>query len=268
MRAGVVGYKLCDRDQSCEECSFDRAMRGEDRRRPQGKQGETASPAGAEGVQVLPDPAAGPRSVHGYQVVGTLFYDPRHVWVRVEEEGKVRIGLDDFGQKLLGRVYAVSLPKPGTSVSLKSQPWRVAHGAGDTPLAIPVAGVVSEINERLVHEPSLLNRDPYGQGSAMSIVPHRLAGSLRRLFYGKVVEEWCRHDAEKLRGELMASAGASAGKSRKVVGATLPDGGAHVEDLLSVVGKENLVRIINLFLRGPSERPQGAARDQRPPGME
>ena len=35
-----------------------------------------------------------------------LYYHPGHAWVRPDDEGLVTVGIDDFGQKLVGRAQA------------------------------------------------------------------------------------------------------------------------------------------------------------------
>jgi glycine cleavage system H lipoate-binding protein len=74
--------------------------------------------------------------LQGYDVAPMLFYHPAHVWARIEEQGIVRVGLDDFGQKLAGRVYSVQLPPAGTTVGRGAHCWRVTHHAGETVRAL------------------------------------------------------------------------------------------------------------------------------------
>src|SRR3989304_2509595 len=96
MSAGVVGYKLCDMEFRCDECPFDRALQ-RDRATFRGR-----AAAALEGIDR-----------HGFLLSRSLFYHPAHIWARVEGGGAVRVGLDDFGQKLFGRVDRVLLPDVG-----------------------------------------------------------------------------------------------------------------------------------------------------------
>lgn len=242
MLAGVVDYKLCDRGYDCERCPFDSAL-GEAGSAPivGGRDkhsifGEWPLPTMEARARDLPD-------IQGYRWVGSLFYHPKHVWARIEEGGKVRMGLDDFAQKLVGRIYAVRLAQPGAEVSEGSGCWEVVHRIGEISLLAPVAGIVEEINGRLLQLPSLVNHDPYGQGWAMVIQPKSLVAALKRLYYGQKSECWFAEEIEALRRELRAVT-----ELLPDVGATLQDGGRLVEDLTSAGDVTRLRRVINRFL--------------------
>jgi glycine cleavage system H protein len=194
--------------------------------------------------------------IRGYELARTVFYHPRHVWARIEEEGHVRIGLDDFGQKLMGRVYSVTLPEPGTQVTRGGASWWAAHRTGVAGLAAPVSGIVTQRNERLPPHPSLINHDPYGQGWALVIEPEdHLATSLKHLHYGKQVELWYEQEVEKLQGELQRLFA----DSRPDVGVTLQDGGWQVEGMIRVLPATELRQIIDLFLAASPDTESGPA---------
>jgi glycine cleavage system H protein len=229
MLAGVVDYKLCDRRYECEGCSFDQAMRN--RRFLQ---------AGSEFRHPFSEASA----------TDSLLFHPRHVWARVESAGRIRTGLDDFGRRLAGRIYCVELPEPGTRITAGKSAWTVVHHDGKVSLAAPVAGVVAEVNERLRHEPALVNEDPYGAGWAMVLTPLDLAADLRDLRFGAEIAPWIATESERLGCEL-----ASAGKSLP----TLMDGGSLVGDLHHAIPSEVRARILDLFLSEQMNRPLGAS---------
>ena len=234
MLAGVVDYKLCDRQYECDECPFDAAIR--DRAR-------SHHPVDQAGNREL----LRPLNVQGYELAPMLFYHPRHLWARIEDEGKVRIGLDDFGQRLIGRVYAIELPAPGTVVSPAAACWRIAHHAGESSIISPVSGRVVRVNHRLCKHPSLINRDPYGEGWLLMIRSENLDICLKGLYYGRKVEQWFEREIEKLyRGmsEMLAS-------SLPGVGATLQDGGSPINDFTSLLTADQMRRMIDSFLSVP-----------------
>lgn len=176
-----------------------------------------------------------------------LFYHPYHVWARIEDKGKVRIGLDDFGQKLMGRAYAVGLPAPGTPVERGVACWRIAHHAGETAVAAPVSGVVLQVNSKLSLHPSLINRDPYGEGWSVIIKPSHLEQCLEQLYYGGTVERWYERDIQRLNRamtDLLLS-------SRPSIGATMQDGGTRVQDFTSLLTADQMRQVIDSFVSGP-----------------
>jgi glycine cleavage system H lipoate-binding protein len=143
MEAGVVDYKLCDRDYDCEHCPFDNLFNSRNSK---------TSLTRIEGRDTSREVQAG------------LFYHPAHSWARIEEGGRVRAGLDDFAQRILGRPYLISMFEPGSTVRSGRGCAFITHQAGVAALVAPVSGTVKEVNPALYQQPALLNRDPYGAG--------------------------------------------------------------------------------------------------------
>ncbi|MFL6213964.1 MAG: glycine cleavage system protein H [Blastocatellia bacterium] len=185
------------------------------------------------------------------EINGAVFYHQGHVWARVEDEGRVRVGLDDFGQRLVGRIYSVALPTPGTEAQAGTSCWRISHQAGDTPLLAPVPGIVQQVNAKLVERPSLVNRDPYGEGWAFVIQPTKLEQSLKPLYFGERAARWCAESVARLQDE----AAALLARSSPDIGATMTDGGLAVADLRLLLDADQFHQLINLFLSNPAYCP-------------
>lgn len=215
MLAGIVDYKLCDRDFDCENCPFDLILHS--------------------GAQHEPDNVDS-------QLIDSAFYSPTHVWSRVEDQGNVRIGLDDFAQRLLGRVYAVSLPHEGLRLEKGQLCLSVTHRHGKTSMAAPVSGTILDVNWKLNQSPSLLNRDPYGDGWALLIKPTDLRIDLRNLFYGSRAVAWHRDEEERLQSLTLDISARTTGTS------ILPDGGMLKKDFLSELSAEQMSELIESFL--------------------
>jgi glycine cleavage system H lipoate-binding protein len=242
MLAGVVDYKLCDRKYECDQCPFDGAIRAGAHSRAGIEQAAQREPQGQFNVQ-------------GYELMPMLFYHPHHMWARIEEAGSVRIGIDDFGQRLTGRVYEVELPTLGAKVGESFACWRVAHHAGETSIASPVSGLVLEVNSRLREHPSLINRDPYGEGWIFVVRPVHLERCLRRLYYGEKVAPWYEREIERLyraMGDRLAS-------YLPTVGATMQDGGSRIQDFTSLLTADQMRQMIDSFMSAPGSELSAAA---------
>lgn len=226
MVAGVVDYKLCDRNFDCEHCPFDLILQSGSQ---QTEEKSTATPRG---------------------VIESVFYHPAHLWVRVEDRGNVRVGLDDFAQRILGRVYSVSLPHEGLRIETGKYCWSVTHKAGETLLLAPITGVILEVNWKLNQSPSLLNRDPYGAGWAFVVKPTDLRIGLRDLFYGPRAGKWHKAETEKLYALVTQSANENGSVQ-------LPDGGVLENDFLSELSLAQMRELISSFLpnRGQDQIP-------------
>ena len=249
MLAGVVDYKLCDRRYECDQCPFDGAIRdGAHLHRGLEQTGKGDS--------------LGRIIVQGYELAPMLFYHPYHLWARIEDAGSVRIGVDDFGQRLMGRVYAIELPTPGTTVSRSIACWRIAHHAGETAVATPVSGLVLQVNPKLTQHPSLINRDPYGEGWVLVVQPAHLEQCLKKLYYGSTVQRWYERDIEKLyraMSDVLVS-------SLPSVGATMQDGGSRIQDFTSLLTAAQMRQVIDSFLSAPvSDRSADTGAEVRGP---
>ena len=57
--------------------------------------------------------------IEGYNMPDELYYNKDHTWVKVESDGKIRVGMNDFYQKLAGDTTYIDLPFEGDAV----EPW-------------------------------------------------------------------------------------------------------------------------------------------------
>jgi glycine cleavage system H lipoate-binding protein len=224
MDAGVLAYRLCDRDFDCDLCPLDQALRGEPR--------EAGSERLSDSEQVR-----GPGFLPPFQFRPHCFYAANHLWLRVERGGAVRVGLDDFGQQLLGQVYSVGLPDVGRTLSDESSVELVNQLGVFHPL-LSIRGRVVWRNPELDARPALVNREPYGAGGFLLIEPDDLKRELGRRRFGDEASRWLADEAERLAAELLRLAD----ESRPEVGPTLPDGGRPTDDLLAVIRREEVFR--------------------------
>ena len=184
--------------------------------------------------------------VFGFQVPTASYYLHRgHAWAVLEETGQVRVGLDDFSQKILGPADDLKLPEVG-KVCYQDHLFLALFKQGrKASFEAPVDGVIEAINPKIRQKPSLIHDDPYGEGWLFLVKPINLQGSLDNLFSGEANATWINEESHRLLN-LMDS----------TVGVTLPDGGAVVDDLYGLypdIGWRPLVReffLPNLTRRG------------------
>src|SRR5512141_982448 len=159
MQGGLVDYKLCDRDFDCEHCPFDQVFHGQvTKTASQPSTFAAAGPFEPDWARRVRQSRKDGTGIQGCEVAGALFYHPAHAWVRIEDGGCVRVGLDDFAVRILGRPYLVTLPEPGSALRAGEGCWQFTHQAGVSVLVAPVSGRVKEINPALAQRPALLNR--------------------------------------------------------------------------------------------------------------
>jgi glycine cleavage system H protein len=120
-----------------------------------------------------------------------LYYDPKdHLWSRVEA-GRVRVGLDQFGQKAAGTVAYLKLLPAGKPVRKGRAFGSLEAGKYIGPLKAQVNGVIGEVNPEVLADPTLVNTDPYGRGWFVVIEPSDLEADLQDRVHGaEAIQAW------------------------------------------------------------------------------
>ena len=118
------------------------------------------------------------------------YIHPGHSWLRLTEDGDVLVGLDDFGQSLIGTVEEVRLPRLLRRVRQGRVAFHLRHGKRVVPIVSPVSGWVVQKNESVMHNPTLVNTSPYGEGWLVRIHPRAVSAQLPNLFTGRWAHRW------------------------------------------------------------------------------
>lgn len=100
-----------------------------------------------------------------------LRYTKSHEWVKIEDDGTLRVGITDHAQGLLGDMVYVEAPEEGREVDAEEACAVVESVKAASDIYSPVAGEVVEGNEALGDAPEVVNTDPYGEGWIMRIRP-------------------------------------------------------------------------------------------------
>jgi len=99
-----------------------------------------------------------------------LKYTKEHEWVKIEGE-YATVGLTDYAQGELGDIVFVELPQIGAKLK-QLKPFGVIEAVkAVSDLFAPLSGEVVEVNQMLEIEPSIINKDPYGEGWIIKIKP-------------------------------------------------------------------------------------------------
>jgi glycine cleavage system H protein len=94
------------------------------------------------------------------------------LWLAVNESrGTLRIGLADDRQRRVGPIRSVDFAEAGMSVEVGDDLAYLGTDADDASVSAPLDGIVVAVNRRLLNEPELVNRDPYGAGWIVEMRP-------------------------------------------------------------------------------------------------
>ncbi len=130
-----------------------------------------------------------------------VYYHMGHAWAKIEEEGRVKIGLDDFTQQVLGDIDGIEFPRLGGTLNQGDVAWRVRRGSRSLSQLAPLGGTVVEVNERLRQDPTLANRSPYEEGWILKVQNRVLNKEMPELMDSLQFKEYL----DRSRANLMSS---------------------------------------------------------------
>ena len=93
-----------------------------------------------------------------------LRYSKEHEWLSAAEDGVSTVGITEFAANALGDVVYVQLPEVGDTVTAGETCGELESTKSVSDLYSPVTGEVTEINEDVVDDPSLVNSAPFEGG--------------------------------------------------------------------------------------------------------
>ncbi len=91
-------------------------------------------------------------------------YSKEHEWVKMGDGNQALAGITVYAQDQLGDIVYVDLPKTGATIRFMEKMGEVESVKAVSDLFSPVTGEVTEVNERLLDHPELVNEDPLGEG--------------------------------------------------------------------------------------------------------
>ena len=158
-------------------------------------------------------------SASGFSVARNYYYHRGHAWARVEYGGRVRVGVDDFALRLLGRPDSIRTPEPGSTVSQGGPAFILERSGRQAALISPVDGVVVAVNRKALDPGFVSGGAPYEDGWLMVIQPTNLEQDLEKLFFDTEGLAWMDDEAmylnallaEKSKFSLVAAGSGAAG---------------------------------------------------------
>ncbi|WP_200308335.1 glycine cleavage system protein GcvH [Streptomyces adelaidensis] len=93
-----------------------------------------------------------------------LRYSKEHEWLSGAEDGVSTVGITEFAANALGDVVYAQLPEVGSTVTAGETCGELESTKSVSDLYSPVGGEITEINEDVVNDPSLVNTAPFEGG--------------------------------------------------------------------------------------------------------
>ena len=153
---------------------------------------------------------------HEFGLPGGVFISAGHVWVSVTAPGIVRLGLDDFARKMIGRIDAIELPPRGAAIKKGEPLFTLRQDGRVAVLHAPISGKVQDHNAELPQHLDWLQHRPYAQGWVCSLKPEHLADELAQLKIGEHAAAWYQSEIARLQEMLEAAPGGDQGPAASV----------------------------------------------------
>ena len=176
---GQIQFRACTHAYLCSDCEFDQYF-----------QDQFAVHAVMRPVDMM--------SVKGVDIPQGYYLHPGHVWLKIEEEGSVRIGLDDFARRVLGPMDRVEAPLMGKPVKRNQPTIRAVRGENEATFVSPVDGVVLDVNPTLREDGHSTHEDPYASGWILRVFPDNLRNNLSDLMLGGESQSFLDEEVERL----------------------------------------------------------------------
>ncbi|HPE75624.1 MAG TPA: hypothetical protein PLC80_06025 [Draconibacterium sp.] len=164
-----------------------------------------------------------------------LLYDKTHTWAFMEQNGLVKIGLDDFLKHVVGSITQLKMKVPGEKVRKGEKILTIVRDGKQLSLYSPVTGFIRQQNESLSSKPSKINDSAFTENWVYQIEPANWTREVNFLFMVDRYKEWIKDEFARLKDFMANSANSNQLVYQHVV---LQDGGELRDNILADLGPE------------------------------
>jgi glycine cleavage system H protein len=169
-----------------------------------------------------------------------IYYHLGHTWAASEGRNPdgwnvVKVGMNDFAQKLVGKINAIQLPGIGTTINQGEKGWTLEVDSKKIDMLSPVDGKVVAINEKIVGSPEEINKYPYVSW-LMKVETPRFSANKKQLLSGAMAGKWMEEVRENLLSRMSYN-----------LGLVYQDGGLLVDGMARGLDKDKWDEIVKEF---------------------
>ncbi|HLN55151.1 MAG TPA: hypothetical protein VK207_04105 [Bacteroidales bacterium] len=164
-----------------------------------------------------------------------VYFDKTHTWAFMEQDGTVKVGVDDFLLHMTGPVNRLKMKKPGDRVKRGEEILSVLRNGKQLNLYSPVSGIIRENNAELESNVSLLNSSPYSNGWVYRVEPENWQRENQLLFMADKHRQFIINEITRIKDFL---AGLLRDSNVQYAPVVLQDGGMLREGVLSNMDPE------------------------------
>lgn len=226
MLTGDISFKLCANNYECWHCPVDQMISDLVTSHPLLVKKRAKREERVEAVR-------------GFAFHPKAAYLPNHIWIRIDKDDQIKVGIDDFAVKLLAdfdQVVRIETGERLNDISFKKANKIVK-------LPIKSLGRVKKINEEAFNKPEIIRNDPYEKGWLFTLENENITDTLKELLKGDNARKWLEKEFENLKATI-----------QQECEITIADGGELVEDFRKRLSEELNHKLIQKFLTERKEQ--------------
>jgi glycine cleavage system H lipoate-binding protein len=170
-----------------------------------------------------------------------VYLSAGHTWAKAIKESLVRIGVDDFAAKALGRMQLVSLVSEGSFVKQGEPVFEGRIHGKSVYFRSPIDGKVRSVNRSLEGRAV---ENPYDEDWGIEVEANNLTENEKSLKSGKQGSAWLKEEFTRLKDFLSVNTANS-----ELAGLTMADGGNVTEGAVSNLNEQAVKSFENEFLK-------------------
>lgn len=132
-----------------------------------------------------------------FSIPGGVFISEGHTWASLEQDGNVKIGMDDFARKTIGEITDIEFPNLGMSLKKGQTIFNIKQGNRSIAFKSPVSGKISKVNTKLSSNLESLERTPYDKNWMCIIDADNLDSEVQSLKIGKAAVTYYLEEIER-----------------------------------------------------------------------
>jgi len=164
-----------------------------------------------------------------------LYFDKSHTWAFMQQDGNVKVGLDDFLQHVTGSITRIKMKEAGEKVRKGEKILTIIQNGKQLNISSPISGIIIEQNHSLTDNSSIVNTAPYAEGWVYLIEPKNWLREIQFLFMAEKYKVWLQDEFIRLKDFLAASLRSNTNVYAHVI---LQDGGELTDNILADLGPE------------------------------
>jgi glycine cleavage system H protein len=163
-----------------------------------------------------------------------IFYSKNHTWTYLQPEGFAKTGIDDLLVHLTGPVRVKQVLSRGDRIKKGDIIAEISQQDKVLEIKSTLSGEVASINELLISDPMIINKDPYNKGWFIKIKPDNWIEETKEYILADSAPQWFDNEIQRFK-DFVAGTGKQNNPDSGIV---LQDGGGLVDNPLAGLGPE------------------------------